>query len=150
MDSRKGNFNFKCIVCGKSFKAWKYQKRKYCSRECLYENQRLNLNKGNFLYRKKFGIEHPKWNPEPEYSTLHQWVNRYKEKNGICGKCHAETTTDWANLSGEYKRNLDDYIELCRKCHYWFDGQLEKMYKNYGLDFFNKIGIKGRQVRYGK
>lgn len=56
-----------------------------------------------------------------EYRSLHTWVGRNKQKSGYCSHCLEQKTTDWANISGEYFKNLEDYIELCRKCHKVFD-----------------------------
>jgi len=28
---------------------------------------------------------------------------------------------NWANLSGQYKRDISDWVELCAKCHKNFD-----------------------------
>ena len=57
------------------------------------------------------------------YSALHAWVARYKEKTGVCTDCGNEvgttrrTGTEWANVSGRYLRDLDDFVELCIPCH---------------------------------
>jgi hypothetical protein len=34
---------------------------------------------------------------------------------GIQGRTH------WANLSHEYRRDLEDYREMCQKCHFRYD-----------------------------
>lgn len=51
------------------------------------------------------------------YKALHQWVCRHKQKNGVCGSCGKKSRTDFHNISGEYKRDVNDYEELCRSCH---------------------------------
>ena len=33
---------------------------------------------------------------------------------------------EWANISGEYKRNRNDFLRLCRTCHRRFDWNEEK------------------------
>lgn len=50
------------------------------------------------------------------YRELHRWVARRKDKTGRCSRCDTPGLTDWANLSHEYRRDLDDWAELCRKC----------------------------------
>ena len=44
-----------------------------------------------------------------------------------CTKCGIKKTTpksiQWANKSKEYKRDLNDWISLCSKCHFRYDGQ---------------------------
>lgn len=75
--------------------------------------------RGRFL-----GEEHANWRGEAVgYSTLHAWVRRHKEKSGVCSECGAAvgtarfSGTEWANVSGRYLRDLDDYVELCISCH---------------------------------
>jgi hypothetical protein len=51
------------------------------------------------------------------YTALHVWVRRHKIKTGKCATCSYEGRTEWANISGLYFRDLDDYVELCRLCH---------------------------------
>lgn len=55
------------------------------------------------------------------YSALHSWVRRHLTKTGICQKCEVEGYTEFANLSGEYHRDLDDFMEMCRPCHKAYD-----------------------------
>lgn len=61
------------------------------------------------------------------YGALHHWVSRHKKKTGICKKCDKKRKTHWANISGKYKRDLDDWKELCPKCHKKFDGKQKRM-----------------------
>lgn len=55
------------------------------------------------------------------YDSLHDWVKRHKIKTGICQFCESMINVQWANKSHEYKRNLEDWIELCYKCHRKYD-----------------------------
>ena len=55
------------------------------------------------------------------YDAKHQWVNYHKKKTGICVICNEYKKTVWANIDHKYKRDLADYIELCRKCHGLYD-----------------------------
>lgn len=41
---------------------------------------------------------------------------------GICENCKQSKKTQWANISGEYKRELNDWAELCAACHALIDG----------------------------
>jgi hypothetical protein len=36
----------------------------------------------------------------------------------VCGRARY---TEWANISGAYLRDLDDYAEMCKPCHSEFD-----------------------------
>src|SRR5262245_27639858 len=65
---------------------------------------------------------HPQWaGDRVKYSGLHKWVNRHKRRTHVCTFCNSRGRTDFANISGVYLRDLDDYIELCRACHIRFD-----------------------------
>lgn len=56
--------------------------------------------------------------PKKEYWAIHAWVRRNKIKPTSCLECKQESKNIWwANISGQYKRDLDDYIALCCKCH---------------------------------
>lgn len=76
--------------------------------------------------------KHPEWKGENvSYSGLHHWVARWKGKPSKCEQCGTMEAEeyDWANVSGEYKRDLDDYIRLCRVCHHRMDNISEKLWK---------------------
>ncbi len=73
--------------------------------------------------RKATGPEHGNWKGEAVgYVALHVWVQRHKPRTGACTNCGALGRTEWANISGEYHRSLEDYVELCKRCHCRFDG----------------------------
>ena len=57
------------------------------------------------------------------YRTLHNWVSKWLGKPNTCKHCGTTKAKrfDWANISGEYKRNLEDWIRLCRSCHMIMD-----------------------------
>lgn len=69
--------------------------------------------------RERTGPAHPLWKgDEVSYVQLHQWVERHRPKTGACSGCGATgCRTEWANVSGEYRRDLDDWVELCVSCH---------------------------------
>src|SRR4051812_42555426 len=54
------------------------------------------------------------------YSAIHMWLKIHKQKTGVCENCGEagkSGKTQFANISGEYKRDTDDYAELCPSCH---------------------------------
>lgn len=66
---------------------------------------------------------------------LHEWIRRHKLPTGVCNNCkRAEKknieTFDLANISGKYKRDIDDFEWLCRRCHMIKDGRLQKLHVN--------------------
>lgn len=57
------------------------------------------------------------------YIALHQWVRRKLGTPHLCTVCGITNGKfQWANKSGEYKRDLSDWIRLCIKCHRKYDG----------------------------
>ena len=59
---------------------------------------------------------------EVGYYALHQWIQRKLGKATKCEYCNKEhNRIHWANISGKYKRDLDDWIQLCPSCHIYFD-----------------------------
>lgn len=55
---------------------------------------------------------------EVGYGGLHQWVYRVKGRPKACEHCgKSDGILHWANRSGEYLRDADDWITLCPKCH---------------------------------
>jgi hypothetical protein len=62
------------------------------------------------------------------YGSLHFWIRRYKGRPKKCSNCGIigkkigrRWSIDWANIDHKYRRNLDDYIALCQKCHKVYD-----------------------------
>jgi hypothetical protein len=54
-----------------------------------------------------------------EYSNIHKWMYRHYGRAHKCENCHAEKAKryEWANLSGEYKKDRSDWKQLCKQCH---------------------------------
>lgn len=68
------------------------------------------------------GENNPKWKGDKvSYDALHDWINRNKPRPLFCEICKAKRSQDCANISGEYKRDINDFEWLCRKCHREFD-----------------------------
>jgi len=90
-----------CQQCGKEFYAKpseiKEGNGKYCSKKCF----------GRSLLKSNVG-----------YRSLHTWVKKYKPKSSTCEICGKITIRlDAANISGEYKRDINDFVYLCTQCH---------------------------------
>jgi len=69
------------------------------------------------------------------YRNIHHWVNTTKPKSGTCESCGKSGLSGkyihYANISGNYKKDIADWKELCAKCHQVFD----KRYKVGSLMF---------------
>jgi len=58
--------------------------------------------------------------------ALHQFIRRRFKQPNKCKICNKKTKKlDLANISQKYKREVDDWEYLCRKCHMKTDGRLK-------------------------
>ncbi len=133
----------KCIVCKKVFYTYPCRLNgdyghlaKYCSKVCankvslkkLIEVGKIHrFEKGHVSFSKLYpeklpsGISHWEWKGENVgYRGLHYWIRRQKGIPKICETC-GEEANDWANIDHKYKRNINDYIALCKSCHKLYD-----------------------------
>lgn len=70
--------------------------------------------------------KHPMWKGnDVGYRGLHTWIERKSGKPTVCEFCGMKNLIGhkihWANKSGDYKRDLNDWIRLCAKCHKQYD-----------------------------
>ncbi len=78
----------------------------------------------------KLGDKNPAWKGENVgYTQLHKWIRAHKKKSKLCEMCKEKPPFDIANISGEYKRDIDDFRWLCRRCHQLSDGRLDAFAK---------------------
>jgi len=57
------------------------------------------------------------------YHAIHIWLSKHYEKGVSCDQCKTTDASrlEWANISGEYKREREDYFVLCPSCHRLYD-----------------------------
>lgn len=70
------------------------------------------------------GEAHHNWKGKEALSgTIHDWIDRWWVKLGVCEECEAEGRTHFAfnHRLGRHTRNRDDYRELCPRCHNLWD-----------------------------
>lgn len=82
-------------------------------------------------HKKGFGTW-SKWNPSDDsnpawkgdlvkYGALHDWIRRKLGKPLRCTSCDKVSSNvrmfHWHNISGDYLRELSDWIRVCAKCH---------------------------------
>lgn len=120
-DNRPKNGGYKrtCHICGNQFKTTKTEiKRghaKCCSIPCRHK------------YVKQItpiGDKHWSWKGNGVgRAALHNWVENNLGRPRECKKCGTKNAKqyDWANISQKYKRDLADFIRLCRSCHAKYD-----------------------------
>lgn len=63
------------------------------------------------------------------YNALHRWIKNRKTKIELCETCKIKKAIDLANISGEYKRDINDFRWLCRRCHMSEDGRINNLYR---------------------
>jgi len=79
----------------------------------------------NGKYVKKEN-ESPNWVGENvSYPALHTWLSK---KYGKSSKCEMQDESckgnfEWSNISGEYKRDVGDFQQLCRSHHNRYDNK---------------------------
>lgn len=131
--------------CGNSFnttpKRVEEGRGKFCSQACKYKYRVMpKRGIGSYVLVKEnptsFKQGENPWNkgtkglmPTPPnfkgadvgYHALHDWVSRHRGKATTCEYCGSTHYVQWANKTHEYKRELGDWLELCRKCHVRYD-----------------------------
>lgn len=124
-----------CKQCGKYYES---PNRTYCSKTCYradeswkkaqsvaYKGRHLSPNtefkKGHQIKGGSLkGKLNPAWKGDNvSYAALHAWV---KKNYGAPSQCSCCDTTnyhryEWANISGKYLRERQDWIRLCVPCH---------------------------------
>ena len=56
-------------------------------------------------------------------------IKKRKQKPIKCEFCNERPVLDLANISQKYKRDLNDWEYLCRKCHMIKDGRMKNLEK---------------------
>lgn len=149
-----------CGVCAKEFHTAPSNKSRFCSRACYYSDMRIRredntprwkggkpkcIDCGEILasYNSRFCTKHAlkenrsyMWKGnQVGYGGLHTWVSKNLGKPDKCEFCKKfglkGKNIHWANRSGGYKRDLQDWLRLCTSCHKKYD--LERLAKEEGI-----------------
>jgi hypothetical protein len=85
----------------------------------------------HFGHRGKLTNEkNPLWKGDKvSFGGLHMWVRRKLGKPAecvYCGKVKDEGMIEWASVSHQAKRDLNDFIPLCVLCHRQYDFNYRK------------------------
>jgi len=96
------------------------KRREFHRNQCIERNK---SKKQRDVIKKRTGFKNPVWKGDDAgYDAIHKWIHKNKPKPELCEECHQKPPTDCANISGEYRRDINDYRWMCRKCHMIFDG----------------------------
>jgi hypothetical protein len=117
-----------CDYCNKYYKS---QAKKFCSYKCkgLFQSTQERPEwVRKVISKSKMGNKNPQWKGDKVgYTALHNWIKRRLEKPELCADCNVKKAIDLANISQEYKRNINDWEWLCRKCHMTKDGRIKNL-----------------------
>lgn len=65
------------------------------------------------------------WKAQVGYRAIHVWIQSVLGKPTTCEHCGVTSLSPrhyhWANISRKYKRNTNDWIRLCARCHSAYD-----------------------------
>ena len=85
-------------------------------------------NKRSYERGVKLGFqlkdEHWNWKGnDVGYSGVHHWIREMLGKPMKCEHCGRtdKKKYEWANKNHKYRRNVDDWMRLCTKCHIKYD-----------------------------
>lgn len=73
------------------------------------------------IRQTKIGSRNPRWKEKISYRGLHTWLIRNLSKKERCEICGEKKRLDFANITGEYTRKINDYVCICRRCHFFLD-----------------------------
>ena len=101
-----------------------------------HKSKETEFKKGSFPWNKNKefleirGERHANWKGNGVgYQALHSWVKKRLTKPTNCVNCREVKKLNLANKSGNYKRDLSDWLWLCDKCHHKRDNIANKGWK---------------------
>lgn len=109
-----------CLHCDKEFEVREYRKKsaRFCSKSCSSSS--------------RTGEDSNAWKGDDVgYHGVHDFIRRTYGKASKCTECGDKNATgyEWSNISGEYKRDRDDWRELCIRCHRIIDQNAKKSWE---------------------
>src|SRR3990167_2850426 len=119
----------RCQRCLKEFLTFPCRVGKFCSYHCSAKGRihhsGYKWNKASTEKRK--GEGNPGWvGDRVKYFGLHMWVSKNFGQPGTCEQCGRTRLKGryihWANKTGKYLRDRNDWMRLCAKCHVGYDG----------------------------
>lgn len=119
-----------CKQCGILFHI---KRQLFCNKKCANKNLKYNYPPKLLAIQKdRHNSKNPNWKGKGVgYGALHSWVLRRLKRPTKCDDCKKFCKKpDLANISQKYKRDLNDWEWLCRKCHMTKDGRLKKFFEN--------------------
>ncbi len=121
--SKRNGVNRVC-KCGNEFYVQGFRindskRGKFCSIQC-YRKASIGIRKSILTEFKKgdnLGENHPFWTKNVKYYPLHSWILRSWGKASECINGHDALRYEWANMTGIYDRNKENWRQMCISCH---------------------------------
>lgn len=122
--------------------------------DTLGENKNLNFIKKNGSNSNE---KNPRWmGDKVSYAALHNWVRNNFERQDTCSNCGVDpglnksgyTKLQWANISGEYRRDRKDWRVLCAKCHVVYDIKRRMEFSVFCLCCGKNVKTKSKKRKY--
>ena len=113
----------KCIDCDKEISSMSIR-CKSCSNKFRKGKYKWKSNKS------KLGQNNPKWKPIEKIKTnaaFHKRMWKLYPRKELCEECNKRPPHDLANISGNYKTEINDWEWLCRRCHMLKDGRMKNL-----------------------
>lgn len=87
----------------------------------------FSLSRRLKISESKLSERNPNWKGDSAgLDAIHIWVLYRKPKQERCEECKNNEPKDLANISQKYRRDINDFRWLCRRCHMKGDGRLDK------------------------
>lgn len=99
-------------------------------------------NKTSFKKGQFKGEKHPAWKGDTAgYWAIHDWLKRYYGKATKCSYGHKKNVKRfvWANKTGNYKRDISDWHQLCNRCNIIDGIKVNKRFKAYHIRSSSEI-----------
>jgi len=98
----------------------------------------------------KLGKEARGWKgSDAGYAAIHMWLTKHYKKES-CDHCDKKlqelSRLEWANISGKYKREREDYLCLCPSCHRKMDLNSDSCVNNHLRNGNTRVNIRGHKV----
>lgn len=127
------NMDRNCLNCKVAFHTCKSLNQIYCSNKCYVASNIKGQPSRASGYRwpdelraSKTASGNSNWKDDDVgYSGLHKWIRRKYGQPSTCEHCYEGQLfgqkIHWANKSGKYLRDRNDWLRLCSLCHKKYD-----------------------------
>jgi len=90
---------------------------------------------GNKYGIKNTGLNNGMWKGvNAGLGAIHTHIKSLLPKTALCQDCNSVPPYDLANISQEYKRDIQDWEWLCRRCHMIKDGRMGNLKQYSGVN----------------